>query len=91
MKVLFVAFAALCLVAACGVSAQSDEEVENPITDEQAECILEALREAEINADLAGEAARDLADTVTRLFNHYQRCEDILSDPPTALEQRRHE
>lgn len=89
MKVLLISFAALCLLAAC--RAQGEEEVENPITDEQAQCILDALREAEINSELAGEAARDFADTITGLFEHFQRCEAILSDPPTALEQRRHE
>lgn len=89
MKNLFLTCAVLCLLGAAVVAA--DEPTEPPITDEQAACILDVLQNTDVDAEHVGDMAVDIVETFTRLIQHFQRCEAILSDPPTALEERRHE
>lgn len=89
MKVVLIVCAILCLF---GLSAvRSEDTTELPITDEQAQCILDVLQNTEVDTETVGEVAVDIVETFSRLIQHYLRCEDILSDPPTALEERRHE
>lgn len=87
MKLVLIACAVVCLFAA--VSA--DPVDEPPVTDEQAQCILDVLQNTEVDTEHVGDMAWDVVETFSRLIEHFRRCEAILSDPPTALEQRRHE
>lgn len=89
MKAVLITCAVLCLFGFAAVHA--DESTEAPITDEQAQCILDVLQGTDLDTGHVGDMAVDIAQTFQRLIQHYFRCEEILSDPPTALEQRRHE
>lgn len=89
MKAVLIACAVLCLFGFAAVHA--DNTTEAPITDEQGQCILDVLQGTDVDTEHVGDMAIDIVETFTRLIQHYLRCEDILSDPPTALEQRRHE
>lgn len=92
MKVIFVTCAVLLVLGSAIHQVVSEEPpTEPPLTDEQAACILDILENTEVNGETAGEIAVDVAQTFRRLIEHYQRCEAILSDPPSALEERRHE
>lgn len=88
MKVVLIICAVVLFL---GAAVKADEPSEPPITDEQAQCILDVLQNTEVDTEHVGEMAQDVRETFTRLIQHYMRCEEILSDPPTALEERRHE
>lgn len=82
----------LCLFAVVNVHAADGEVPEEPpVTDGQANCIVDALRELEFELDGVGDLGEDASDTVGRLIEQRQRCEDILGDPPTAMQERLHE
>lgn len=89
MKVVLITCAVVLLFAAATVKAE--EPSEPPLTDEQAECILDVLQNTEVDVEHVGDMAMDVVETFSRLIQHYMRCEEILSNPPTALEERRHE
>lgn len=88
MKVVLIICAVVLFL---GAVVKADEPSEPPITDEQAQCILDVLQNTEVDTEHVGDMAQDVRETFTRLIQHYMRCEEILSDPPTALEERRHE
>lgn len=89
MKVLLITCAVLCCLF--GLAVANEEPSEPPITDEQAACILRILQETDVDAEHVGDMALEIVDSFQRLIAHHQRCEDILSDPPSALEGRLHE
>lgn len=92
MKAVLITCALVCLLALATNHVKASEEPnEPPITDEQAQCILDVLTNTEVDVEHVGDMASDVLDTFTRLIHHFLRCEEILSDPPTALEIRRHE
>lgn len=93
MKTVLITCAVLCLfgLAAHHVAAQEDGSEDAPITDEQAQCILDVLVNTDLDVEHVGDMALDVVETFSRLIQHFMRCEAILSDPPTALEERRHE
>ncbi|XP_055693895.1 uncharacterized protein LOC129796152 [Lutzomyia longipalpis] len=86
MKVIFAVFCAIFLTQS---SAWGKNIFNDP--NEQWACVEEIFRELEVDLERLGEMAGDFVATVTRLMDSRQRCFDILSDPPTALEQRLHE
>lgn len=91
MKLVLIACAVVCLFAATCAAEEPVDPNEPPLTDEQAQCILDVLQNTEVDTEHVGDMAWDVVETFSRLIEHFRRCEAILSDPPTALEQRRHE
>ena len=88
MKTQLFLVALLCFSAAL---AKPMAESEEPVTDSQAECIMGHLRQLETDLEGAGEVGSDALETVRRLMAQRETCENLLSDPPTTMEQRLHE
>lgn len=91
MKAVLITCAVLCIFGLAAYQVRADEPVENPITDEQGQCIIDVLSNTDVDTEHVGGMAVDIVETFARLIQHYFRCEEILGNPPTALEQRRHE
>lgn len=64
---------------------------EKPVTDEEADCISQILVDISVDTEHLGDMAEVVGATARSLIEHRQRCEAMLSDPPTSLEERRHE
>lgn len=86
---LFLVLALLCVSAFANPMAEPEKE--EPVTDDQANCISEALRQLEVDAGNVGDLGQDAVNTLRRLQEQRQRCEDILGDPPTKIQERLHE
>lgn len=81
----------LCVVAALA-SPLSTAAEEEPVTDSQAECIANELRQLETDLESAGELGSDALETFRRLREHRARCDAIVtSDPPSATQERMRE
>lgn len=70
--------------------ANAVDENEEPVTDSQADCISAILRDIEVDLEGAGDLGEDAAATVRRLIEQRERCEAMLDDPPTAIQERLH-
>lgn len=83
IKLFFVAL--LCFTVAFAT------EEEPPVTDGQADCISQVLRQLEVDGEHVGDMGDDFVQTLRRLREQRDRCEAMLGDPPTALQERMHE
>lgn len=89
MKTTLFLVALLCLAAV--VRPDDSVEVEEPVTDEQADCISAVLRGISVDTEHVGDFGEDVQTTVRRLLDQRQTCENILGDPPTPMQERLHE
>lgn len=79
--------AILCFSAAIANPFEEDA----PVTDSQADCISDILRDIELDTENIGDLGEDAVETIRRLNEQRQRCEEMLGDPPTAVQERMHE
>ncbi|XP_059622645.1 uncharacterized protein LOC132265875 [Phlebotomus argentipes] len=85
MKLIFVLCAVILVQYATAKSALNDEE------DERWACVEGVFRELEADPERLGHLALEFFNMVSESRAGRQRCYDMLSDPPTELERRRHE
>lgn len=67
------------------------DDAEEPVTDDQADCISQVLRQLEVDGEQIGDMGEDIVETARRLQAQRERCESMRVEEPTAIQERMYE
>lgn len=84
-------FFLVAVLLATTVAFAVADDAEEPVTDEQADCISQVLRQLEVDGEQIGDMGEDIVETARRLQAQRERCEAMRVDEPTAIQERMYE